>query len=372
MKKFFTLIAVAVMAFAAQANQLTVCQGNYQSDVIPVYGFWYDTPGMSQQIYPAEMLAEMAGGDITELTFYTIANYFIQEGYDVTYADYPNYFINFYDGEITLKLMEVTEDMFVEEVAFVGAQVVGTKVPLQEEKGSLTLTIALDEPFHYNGGNLLVEVEYNGEGEYGRTYFWGKGFTAEEGYAADYYPSYVQNENYYGDLSVYLSQYLNAITFNYEAGTPIDPPVDPTVMTGSPTFNGYTEDGIYAYFVEIIPTEPSTIYYKIFIWDDEAGDWVPYGEEDWTEYSEILSFNSAGKYRIEAYAIAPDKLPSYEIAYEFVLSKITGVLEVVDGKQVANVRYFNMAGQEVQEANGLTIVVTTYTDGTTSAVKLMK
>ena len=41
-------------------------------------------------------------------------------------------------------------------------------------------------------------------------------------------------------------------------------------------------------------------------------------------------------------------------------------------KTVAGVRYFNMAGQEMQEANGMTIVVTTYTDGTTNAVKVMK
>ena len=41
-------------------------------------------------------------------------------------------------------------------------------------------------------------------------------------------------------------------------------------------------------------------------------------------------------------------------------------------KIVAGVRYFNMAGQEMQEANGMTIVVTTYTDGTTNAVKVMK
>ena len=39
---------------------------------------------------------------------------------------------------------------------------------------------------------------------------------------------------------------------------------------------------------------------------------------------------------------------------------------------VANVRYFNMAGQEMQQANGMTIVVTTYTDGTTSSVKVVK
>ncbi len=50
----------------------------------------------------------------------------------------------------------------------------------------------------------------------------------------------------------------------------------------------------------------------------------------------------------------------------------TGVNELVDGKAVKSVRYFNMAGQEMQEVNGVTIVVTTYTDGTTSAVKVMK
>ena len=52
--------------------------------------------------------------------------------------------------------------------------------------------------------------------------------------------------------------------------------------------------------------------------------------------------------------------------------KMTGIDEMTGDKAVANVRYFNMAGQEMQEANGMTIVVTTYTDGTTSAVKVMK
>ena len=49
-----------------------------------------------------------------------------------------------------------------------------------------------------------------------------------------------------------------------------------------------------------------------------------------------------------------------------------GVNELMNGKAVAGVRYFNMAGQEMPEANGMTIVVTTYTDGTTSAAKVMK
>ena len=35
MKKFFTLIAVAAMAFAAQAAELTVAQGTDQADFAP-------------------------------------------------------------------------------------------------------------------------------------------------------------------------------------------------------------------------------------------------------------------------------------------------------------------------------------------------
>ena len=54
------------------------------------------------------------------------------------------------------------------------------------------------------------------------------------------------------------------------------------------------------------------------------------------------------------------------------MPEFVGVDELLGGKSVAGVRYFNMAGQEMQEANGITIVVTTYTDGTSSAVKVVK
>ncbi|MBQ6079521.1 MAG: hypothetical protein IJK93_04490 [Muribaculaceae bacterium] len=58
------------------------------------------------------------------------------------------------------------------------------------------------------------------------------------------------------------------------------------------------------------------------------------------------------------------------------LAKESGdVQEIVDNninKVVAGVRYYNIMGQEMKEANGLTIIVTTYTDGSHSAVKVIK
>ena len=48
------------------------------------------------------------------------------------------------------------------------------------------------------------------------------------------------------------------------------------------------------------------------------------------------------------------------------------VNELSANKTVSNVRYFNMMGQEMTRAEGATLVITTYTDGTSSVVKVMK
>jgi hypothetical protein len=77
-------------------------------------------------------------------------------------------------------------------------------------------------------------------------------------------------------------------------------------------------------------------------------------------------------YDVVATAQENGKLISDEATEAIAFAAWDGVDELVNGKAVAGVRYFNMAGQEMQQANGVTIVVTTYTDGTTSAVKVMK
>ncbi len=151
--------------------------------------------------------------------------------------------------------------------------------------------------------------------------------------------------------------------------TPEPPVVD---QVGAPTFQGYTVDGIHGYGVYILPTtEGSDIMYRVFV--DEDGEWVLV--TDWTEYmgteGEIYMTEVNAKYRVEAYAFIGD-VQSMDVAYEFTVQPYTGIDEMNAGKTVAGVRYFNMAGQEMQQAEGLTIVVTTYTDGTSSAVKVVK
>lgn len=143
-----------------------------------------------------------------------------------------------------------------------------------------------------------------------------------------------------------------------------------TEQTEAPVFNGWMLDDAAdpslrnAMFVEITPAEPSTIYYRVQ-YPDEV--W-----SEWNEYDGVMCFNDEGIYCIEAFALANGKVPSDDVQYWFVISPTISVNEVNGDKAIARVRYFNMAGQEMPEPDGMTIIVTTYTDGTTSTMKVMK
>ena len=63
---------------------------------------------------------------------------------------------------------------------------------------------------------------------------------------------------------------------------------------------------------------------------------------------------------------------SSDIVYLEVYPNPSAVNELAGGKEVSGVRYFNMAGQELSQPEGLTIKVTTFTDGTTTATKIIK
>ena len=346
MKKLFTLFAVATLAFAAQAATLTVAEGSETNSHYPFYGLYYDTPGtMSQVIYPAEMLTDMVGKQITEIKFYTRETIALNGG----------------QLEYSLKVVDQNEFATSDPVDLGADDICGHGAPVNGEN---TFVITLDEPFQYDGGNLLLQILVTEAGNYQSLYFYG--------ISTGLYGAMYQYQGWSGSWYSYTDAFLPEAVFTYEEGTEPGPGPEPTERTAAPVFNGYTTDGIHAYFVEIIETEPSTIYYKVYIWDAATEEWTIVGEDEWLEYDEILSFTGDGKYRVEAYAVAPGKLPSYDIAYEFIVSPITGLSELAGGKTVASQRYFNVAGQEMSEANGLTIVVTTYTDGTTSTAKVIK
>ena len=345
MKKLFTLIAVAVLAFAAQAATLTVADGTNYNGHYPFYGLYYDTQGTtSQVIYPAYMLTDMVGKEITKLEFYAT------EPIGVT------------GGNLEYALDVVEESEFATATAFElsGNAKIGHCVPVN---GETMFVIDLEEPFVYEGGNLLLQTVVEVVGGYRSVYFYGE--------ATGLYGAFYQYQGWSG-VNAYTEAFLPKCTFTFEESTtPVEPPVEP-VTVGAPVFQGYTIDGITGYGVGITPTtEGSEIMYRVLIWDPVAEEWVL--RTDWTLYEgtegEIWFENNGEKVRIEAYAFIGQDV-SQDVAYEFTVA--TALDELMSGKTVAGVRYFNMAGQEMQQAEGLTIVVTTYIDGTTNAVKVVK
>ena len=136
--------------------------------------------------------------------------------------------------------------------------------------------------------------------------------------------------------------------------------------------SGYTITGYEEATITITNREPgATVYYEVYC----NGVLVEQGSFTGDSYQ--ITETGDGAYEVHCYAHLDGKNDSADGGVFFSITEgeeppVTGIDELANGKTVAGVRYFNMAGQEMQEVNGMTIVVTTYTDGTTSAVKVMK
>jgi hypothetical protein len=339
MKKFFTLVA-ALMMLSASAETLTVfSETNAWNYYVPINSLWFDEADIRTQVlYPADALTDMVGKDITSITFYT--------------DEYGCYM----DGGLLTISMGETEvnalSTYIEDLT-----VVGTASMVRHTGETVEVTINFTTPYHYNGGNLVFDTFITEPGDYGMTYFMGVSTNYCTGLSFAY-------------GSIAQRNFLPKTTFGYEAGETPDPIEKTDAPSSSKENYVYKDENLYynAYHVTLMETEPSTIYYRIGVMDVD-GQFV-YG--DWMVYEDVISVFEEGTYMIEAYAVAADKTESDHIFDGFTVSRLVDVEETMASKQVAGVRYFNLAGQEMQQANGLTIVVTTYTDGTTSTVKVMK
>ena len=152
-------------------------------------------------------------------------------------------------------------------------------------------------------------------------------------------------------------------------------------------FGGDDENGYYQW-VTYIPNEEVAVHHDIIILKSasESEDWgmenlLNYLKQDnpfdpyWDQFGiDEAQWNAEPNTWYIAFSIAKNANGEWGplAAVEFKTPGATGINEMAADKQVAGVRYFNLAGQEMTEASGLTIVVTTYTDGTTSTAKVMK
>ena len=92
----------------------------------------------------------------------------------------------------------------------------------------------------------------------------------------------------------------------------------------------------------------------------------------------ILTFNINGETsgdifvdRIEAVNTNGESV--YLAGFNIPVSTPTALTEMTTNKAIADVKYFNLAGQEMTEpANGVTLVVTTFNDGSRTTSKIIR
>ena len=65
-------------------------------------------------------------------------------------------------------------------------------------------------------------------------------------------------------------------------------------------------------------------------------------------------------------------LPVTEIEYSYDDEQPSGVNDIAQGKTVAGVKYYGIDGKQLSQPQGVTIAVTTFTDGTTKTEKIVK
>jgi hypothetical protein len=141
------------------------------------------------------------------------------------------------------------------------------------------------------------------------------------------------------------------------------------------SYSIYTDDD------QIFTFDANTYYYDLGEDMTEIPYWIYNNGYDFSNYAVYFYRTNEGqngeepmfewRIGIQVHYTVNGVTNSSDIVYLEVFPH-TGVNEMNAGKTVENVRYFNVAGQEMAQPSGLTIQVTTYTDGTTSAVKVVK
>ncbi len=201
---------VNVYGSAVEVTNATVADGTTTNTYIPIYGNQYGNKQINQMIYPESMLSEIMGKSITSMKFYAQS-------------------LNFSGGAFTVKMGTSTQTTYARTgYSRITANMTAVKTGQVAVSGGTELVITFDQPFEYNGGNLVIDFEVTATGTGGgTTRFYG----VNPGSYTSFY-SYGTTTNSYGRYSTGGTrlQFLPKVTFEWQApftaGT-----VSPTALT---------------------------------------------------------------------------------------------------------------------------------------------
>ena len=177
--------STAITFTPTDAFSITVNDGTYTNDYVPIYGYYVDDNIHSQFIIPAADLSAMAFGIINKLTFYA-SNASVDWGS----ASFKVYLTE--TDATTVNSLNSVADM--EEVYSGSLGISGNQ-----------MVVTFTTPYQYMGGNLLVAFEQPTSGSYVSCTWYGVSATGA-------------SMGGYGSSSVYQRNFLPKMTIDYTPG----------------------------------------------------------------------------------------------------------------------------------------------------------
>lgn len=194
MKKSFKLLSAALIALAsfvpAQADEITLFDGTEVSEYSPIYGYNNDSEGnISQTILPASSLEGLEGAEISALKFY-IAD---ANGNGMSSGTYA---VSIGTTEMTSYYNTPIEGLTqVAQITMVG--------------GDTEIVVEFDEPWTYEGGNIVIETKVVSAGNYSRVNFYGQTQGASSNVL-------------YGNWTKYTASFFPKTTITYAGAVVVD------------------------------------------------------------------------------------------------------------------------------------------------------
>jgi len=209
------LLLTATFVSRAQETLTVYDQGTDENEYVPIYAYYTDETVQSQFIMPAADLAAMQWGTITGLTFYA-------KGETVDLGD----------AEFEVYMAEGSQTTLPGTALLDWTSLVKVKASAKLTVSDYKMVITLDDPFYYQGNNLLIGVKQTESGEYVEGWLWQGVKTADDVAVGGCESS---------STVLHSEKFLPKTTFTYTAGSaPTCLPPSGLKLVGDAAYNQAT------------------------------------------------------------------------------------------------------------------------------------
>ncbi len=160
---------LALFSVASWGDELTVHDYTATKNRVPINVFYFDDFTKSQVVFPAEELGEMIGAYINSITFYTTSS-------NIPYTAISS-------ADIFLKEVDYTTISAFEDIA-TGTTVFTGYLDFVQDGSGGKVTIVFNNPYLYNGGNLLIGTQNTEDNGYISIYYYGEVVTGASIYGS--------------------------------------------------------------------------------------------------------------------------------------------------------------------------------------------